>query len=63
MEVLNVCEEVLKWLDFNVEVEKLEYESKLKMVQDMCSLMMIKFYGYQKGVESIGGGFKVEEVD
>lgn len=32
MEVLNVCEEVFKWLDFNVEVEKLEYESKLKMV-------------------------------
>lgn len=62
MEVLNVCEEVFKWLDFNVEVEKLEYESKLKMVQDMCSLMMIKFYGDQKG-ESIGGGFKVEEVD
>lgn len=61
-EALNTCEEALKWLDLNVEAEKSEYESKLKMVQDTCSPMMTKLHGDQKG-ESTGGGPKVEEVD
>lgn len=54
--VEKVVEEALEWLDANSDVEKEEYEEKLKEVQDVCQPIVAKVYA-----ESGGAGMGEEE--
>ena len=49
-------EEALEWLDGNHDVEKEEYEEKLKEVQDIAQPIISKVYAESGGGEGGGGG-------
>lgn len=48
--------EALEWLEENSEVEKEDYEEKLKEVQDVCGPIISKVYAQSGGADGGSGG-------
>ena len=57
--ITKAVEEALEWLDANHDVEKEEYEEKLKEVQDIAQPIVSKIYAESGGAP--GGGGEDEE--
>jgi L1 cell adhesion molecule like protein len=48
-QVINKCEQTVKWLDNNTLAEKEEYEHHLEELHKVCSPIMAKLHGSQSG--------------
>ncbi|XP_055374042.1 major heat shock 70 kDa protein Ba isoform X5 [Condylostylus longicornis] len=60
-QVMQWCDETVKWLDNNTLAEKEEYEDKMKELSKVCSPIMTKLH--QGGFGGSRSGPTVEEVD
>ncbi|CAL8070979.1 unnamed protein product [Orchesella dallaii] len=56
-QVLEKCNEYVKWLDNNALADKEEFEHKLKELEKDCQPIMMKMHGGGAGAASGGAGF------
>ncbi|PFX15836.1 Heat shock protein 70 A2 [Stylophora pistillata] len=61
--VKSKVQEVIDWLDRNLQAGKEEYEEKEKDLQGVCSPIMAKLHGQQQSTKGSCNGPTVEEVD
>ncbi|XP_055374040.1 major heat shock 70 kDa protein Ba isoform X3 [Condylostylus longicornis] len=62
-QVMQWCDETVKWLDNNTLAEKEEYEDKMKELSKVCSPIMTKLHQGSSQTQAGGCGPTVEEVD
>ncbi|XP_059619675.1 heat shock 70 kDa protein cognate 4 [Phlebotomus argentipes] len=56
-QVLEKCNETIKWLDANQLAEKEEYEHRQKELEQVCNPIMTKIYAGAGGAGGMPGGF------
>ena len=61
--VKSKVQEVIDWLDRNLQADKEEYEEREKDLQRVCSPIMAKLHGQQQSTNGSCDGPTVEEVD